>query len=63
MPEYRNITKQEEERHMSRISRRTLMQGSTALAATGALAGSGLTEWAKAWAQAAPWKPEKGAQL
>jgi multiple sugar transport system substrate-binding protein len=39
------------------------MQGSTALAATGALAGSGLTEWAKAWAQAAPWKPEKGAQL
>ena len=23
----------------------------------------GTAEWAKAWAQAAPWKPEKGAQL
>ncbi len=48
---------------MTTFTRRTLMQGGTALAATGALAGSGLAEWAKAWAQAAPWKPEKGAQL
>jgi multiple sugar transport system substrate-binding protein len=39
------------------------VKGATALAATGALTGSGLTEWAKAWAQTAPWKPEKGAQL
>jgi multiple sugar transport system substrate-binding protein len=48
---------------MTLLTRRTLVKGSTALAATGALAGSGLTEWAKAWAQTAPWKPEKGAQL
>src|SRR5262245_58748025 len=48
---------------MTMLTRRTLVKGGTALAATGALAGSGLTEWAKAWAQAAPWKPEKGAQL
>ena len=48
---------------MTTFTRRTLMQGGTAAAATGALAGSGLLEWAKAWAQAAPWKPEKGAQL
>src|SRR5437667_6801206 len=48
---------------MTILTRRTLVKGGTALAATGALAGSGLLEWAKAWAQAAPWKPEKGAQL
>ena len=46
---------------MTLFNRRTLVKG--ALAATGALAGSPLLEWAKAWAQAAPWKPEKGAQL
>ena len=39
------------------------MKGSTALAAAGALSGSALTDWAKAWAQAAPWKPEKGAKI
>jgi len=48
---------------MTMLNRRTLVQGGTALAATGALAGSGLLEWAKAWAQAAPWKPEQKAQL
>ena len=48
---------------MTTFTRRTIMQGGTAVAATGALAGSGLLEWAKAWAQAAPWKPESGAQL
>src|ERR1700676_996228 len=48
---------------MTMITRRTLMQSSSALMATGALMGTGLTEWAKAWAQAAPWKPEKDAQL
>ena len=46
---------------MTLFTRRTLTTG--ALAATGALAGAPLLEWAKAWAQAAPWKPEKGAQL
>jgi multiple sugar transport system substrate-binding protein len=45
------------------FTRRTLVKGTTALAAAGALAGPALLEWAKAWAQAAPWKPERGAQL
>ncbi|MGB0087821.1 MAG: ABC transporter substrate-binding protein [Rhodomicrobiaceae bacterium] len=48
---------------MTHLTRRALMLGSTALAATGALSGSALLEWAKAWAQTAPWKPEKGAEL
>jgi multiple sugar transport system substrate-binding protein len=39
------------------------LKGTTALAAAGALSGSALTEWAKAWAQTAPWKPEKGAKI
>ncbi len=48
---------------MSMFTRRTLVKGGAAVAGTGLLAGSGLTEWAKAWAQSAPWKPEAGAQL
>jgi multiple sugar transport system substrate-binding protein len=48
---------------MTNLTRRTLLQGASALAATGALAGSGMLEWAKAWAQEAPWKPEDGAEL
>ena len=48
---------------MTMVNRRTLLQGGTALAAAGALTGPALLDWAKAWAQAAPWKPEKGAQL
>jgi multiple sugar transport system substrate-binding protein len=45
------------------FTRRALVKGGTAIATVGALAGPALLEWAKAWAQAAPWKPEKGAQL
>ena len=45
------------------FTRRTLVKGSTALAGAGALTGPALLEWAKAWAQTAPWKPERGAQL
>src|SRR2546423_14894711 len=52
-----------EEASMTMFNRRPFMQGGTALAATGALAGPALLGWAKAWAQVAPWKPEKGAQL
>jgi multiple sugar transport system substrate-binding protein len=48
---------------MTNFSRRTLVKGGTAVAATGALTAPALLEWAKAWAQSAPWKPEKGAQL
>src|SRR6195256_3990956 len=48
---------------MHDFTRRTLLQGGTALAATGALTGPALFDFAKAWAQAAPWKPEAGAKL
>jgi len=48
---------------MTRITRRTLVKGGTAVAAGGILTGSSLLEWTKAWAQTAQWKPEKGAQL
>src|SRR5664280_2005407 len=48
---------------MTKITRRTLVGTGTALAAAGALPGPALLDWAKAWAQTAPWKPEKGAAL
>lgn len=48
---------------MSNLTRRTLLEGASTLAATALVAGSGLAEWAKAWAQAAPWKPEKDAKI
>jgi multiple sugar transport system substrate-binding protein len=48
---------------MTNFTRRTLVQGGTAIAATGALAGPVLLDYAKAWAQASPWKPEAGAKL
>ena len=48
---------------MTIFTRRALVKGSTAGAAAAALTGPALFEWAKAWAQAAPWKPERNAQL
>jgi multiple sugar transport system substrate-binding protein len=48
---------------MTDFTRRTLVAGTTVAAATGALVGPALLDWAKAWAQTAPWKPEKNAQL
>ena len=48
---------------MSNFTRRTLVKGGTAAMAAGALTGPALLEWAKAWAQSAPWKPEKDAKL
>jgi multiple sugar transport system substrate-binding protein len=48
---------------MTNFTRRTLMQGGIAVAATGALTGPALLEYAKAWAEASPWKPEAGAKL
>src|SRR4029450_6917658 len=45
---------------MNEFTRRSLLQGGTALAATGALTGPALFDFAKAWAQASPWKAEKG---
>jgi multiple sugar transport system substrate-binding protein len=48
---------------MNNFTRRTLLKSGTAAAAAGILTGSGLLDWAKAWAQSAPWKPESGAKL
>src|SRR4030095_2452980 len=48
---------------MKDFTRRSLLQGGTALAAAGALTGPALLEFAKAWAQSAPWKAEPGAKL
>src|SRR5215468_3850593 len=48
---------------MTDFTRRALAKGATAAAAAGALTGPALLEWASAWAQTAPWKPEKNAQL
>jgi multiple sugar transport system substrate-binding protein len=48
---------------MHDFTRRSLLQGGTALAAGAALTGEALFDWAKAWAEDAPWKPEAGAKL
>ncbi len=48
---------------MTDFTRRALVQGGTALGAASALTGPALLDWAKAWAQNAAWKPEKGATL
>ncbi len=48
---------------MREFTRRTLVKGGTAAAAVSALTGPALLDWAKAWAQASPFKPEAGAQL
>src|SRR5215216_4914938 len=48
---------------MTNLTRRALLNGGTVFAATSALAGPALLDWAKAWAQSAPWVPEKGAEL
>jgi multiple sugar transport system substrate-binding protein len=48
---------------MTMFTRRTLVKGGSALTAVGALTGPALLDWAKAWAQSAPWKPEPGAEL
>jgi multiple sugar transport system substrate-binding protein len=45
------------------LTRRTLVTAGTALATAGALTGPALLEWARAWAQTVPWKPENGAHL
>lgn len=45
---------------MKDLTRRTFVQGSAAAAM---LSSSAFFDWAKAWAQTAPWKPEAGAKL
>jgi multiple sugar transport system substrate-binding protein len=51
------------EASMADLTRRVAVKTGTALAAAAALTGPALLDWATAWAQTAPWKPEKGAQL
>ena len=48
---------------MNDFTRRSLLQGGTALATAGALTGPALFDFAKAWAATSPWKPESGAKL
>jgi multiple sugar transport system substrate-binding protein len=48
---------------MHDFTRRTFIKGATALTAAGTLTAPALLEFAKAWAQTAPWKAEKGAKL
>ncbi len=48
---------------LTTFTRRAIVHAGTALAAGGALAGSSLAQWLRAWAQTAPWKPERNAQL
>ncbi|HET9903802.1 MAG TPA: ABC transporter substrate-binding protein [Xanthobacteraceae bacterium] len=48
---------------MNDLTRRAVLQAGTAFAAAGALTGPALFAFAKAWAQSAPWKVEKGAKL
>ncbi|HEY7610144.1 MAG TPA: extracellular solute-binding protein, partial [Alphaproteobacteria bacterium] len=48
---------------MTHVNRRSVLKGAAAAGAVGALSQTGLFEFAQAWAQAAPWKPEKGAKL
>ena len=46
-----------------RFTRRDALRAGAALAGASALEAANLTAFATAWAQAAPWKPEKGAKL
>lgn len=48
---------------MQDLTRRGVLLGGSALAAGAALTGPALTDWARAWAQDMPFKPEKGAKL
>jgi multiple sugar transport system substrate-binding protein len=48
---------------MQEFTRRALLQGGTALTAGGMLTGPALFDFAKAWAQSAPFKAEPGAKL
>jgi multiple sugar transport system substrate-binding protein len=46
---------------MTNITRRAIVKGGTAVGAAGTLTGA--LDWARAWAQTVPWKPERGARL
>jgi multiple sugar transport system substrate-binding protein len=46
-----------------KVTRRDALKAGAAIAGAGALEASNLAAFASAWAQNAPWKPEKGAKL
>jgi multiple sugar transport system substrate-binding protein len=46
-----------------KVTRRDALKAGAAIAGAGALEASNLAAFAAAWAQSAPWKPEKGAKL
>ena len=46
-----------------KFTRRSILQGTAATVAGGAIVGSGLLEWSRAWAADSPFKPESGASL
>jgi len=48
---------------MTSLTRRSLFQGAAGLGGAAMLTTSGLTKWARAWAQESPFKPEKDAKL
>jgi multiple sugar transport system substrate-binding protein len=48
---------------MHEFTRRALLKSGTALAAGAALTGPALLDFARAWADTSPWKPEAGAKL
>jgi multiple sugar transport system substrate-binding protein len=48
---------------MTNLTRRSLFQGAAGLGGAAMLTTSGLTEWARAWAQESPFKPEKDAKI
>jgi multiple sugar transport system substrate-binding protein len=48
---------------MTNLTRRSLFRGAAGLGGAAMLTTSGLTEWARAWAQESPFKPEKDAKL
>src|SRR5258705_1717067 len=46
-----------------KFTRRDALKAGAAVAGLGVLQGADLNSWSQAWAQSAPWKPEKGAKL
>jgi multiple sugar transport system substrate-binding protein len=48
---------------MTDFNRRSLLKGGATAAGAAALSAASLGEWAKAWAQTAPWKAEPGATI
>jgi len=55
--------KQGDAMSMADLTRRRFIKNGTVSAAAAAFTGPAFLDWAAAWAQTAPWKPEQGARL